>query len=103
MIARDPVRVAISSSIALRRSPNPGAFTATAFMVLRRVFTTRVARASPSMSSAITSIGRCFSATFSRRGSRSLMLEIFFSWRRTYGFSSTHSIRSPSVMKYGER
>ena len=56
-MARPPVRVAISSSIALRRSPNPGAFTAQQEKVPRSLLTTRVARASPSMSSAITRIG----------------------------------------------
>jgi len=52
VIALPPVRIAISSSIALRRSPKPGAFTATHFSVPRSLFTTNVARASPSTSSA---------------------------------------------------
>ena len=47
----------MSSSIALRRSPKPGAFTAQAFSVPRSLFTTRVASASPSTSSAMTSSG----------------------------------------------
>src|SRR2546428_787792 len=42
-------------------------------------------------------------AIFSRIGSRSFMLEIFFSWIRMKGFSRTTSIRSGSVTKYGER
>ena len=43
-----PVRMAMSSSIALRRSPKPGALTATVFRMPRMLLTTRVARASPS-------------------------------------------------------
>ena len=40
-----PVKIAISSSIALRRSPKPGAFTAAIFKPPRSLFTTKVARA----------------------------------------------------------
>ena len=42
----------MSSSVRLRRSPKPGALTATAVNVPRSLFTTMVARASPSTSSA---------------------------------------------------
>ena len=77
-----PVRMAMSSSMALRRSPKPGAFTAQATRVPRRLFTTRVARASPSTSSAITSRGLPVWAIFSSRGSMSFMPEIFLSWIR---------------------
>ena len=58
VIARPPVRMAMSSSIALRRSPKPGALTAAAFSVPRSLLTTSVASASPSMSSAMMSSGR---------------------------------------------
>ena len=51
------VSTAMSSSIALRRSPKPGAFTAATFRPPRSLLTTRVARASPSMSSAMISRG----------------------------------------------
>ena len=47
-----PVRIAMSSSIRLRRSPKPGAFTAMLVKVPRSLLTIRVARASPSTSSA---------------------------------------------------
>ena len=77
-----PVRIAMSCSMALRRSPNPGAFTAETCRVPRSLFTTRVARASPSTSSAMISSGRPSFATCSRIGSRSFMFEIFFSWIR---------------------
>jgi hypothetical protein len=50
--------------------------------VPRSLLTTRVASASPSMSSAMISSGLPASATFSSSGSRSLTLEIFFSWMR---------------------
>src|ERR1700716_1547758 len=57
MIALPPVRIEISSSSALRRSPKPGALTAQALSVPRSLLTTSVARASPSTSSEITSSG----------------------------------------------
>ncbi len=77
--ALPPVRMAMSSSMALRRSPKPGAFTAAMLRVPRILFTTRVASASPSTSSAMISSGRRLLTTCSSRGSRSRMLEIFFS------------------------
>ncbi len=89
----------MSSSIALRRSPNPGAFTAATFSVPRSLFTTSVASASPSTSSAMTSIGLPVWATFSRTGRRSFIEEIFLSWISMTGFSSTVSIDSASVTK----
>ena len=46
-----PVRMAMSSSMALRRSPKPGALTAAIFRPPRSLLTTSVARASPSTSS----------------------------------------------------
>src|SRR4051794_41032916 len=51
MIALPPVRTEMSSSIILRRSPNPGAFTAQMLIVPRSLLTTSVASASPSTSS----------------------------------------------------
>ena len=93
----------MSSSIAFRRSPKPGAFTAATFSVPRSLLTTSVASASPSRSSAMTSSGWPLCATFSSTGSRSLRFEIFFSWMSTTAFSSTASIRSGSVTKYGDR
>src|SRR5207249_4427529 len=63
----------------LRRSPKPGAFTAQTCNVPRNLFTTRVASASPSTSSAIMRSGRPAFATFSSNGSMSFKLEIFFS------------------------
>ncbi len=47
----------MSSSMALRRSPKPGAFTAAHLNVPRSLLMTSVARASPSMSSATISSG----------------------------------------------
>jgi hypothetical protein len=48
----------MSSSIALRRSPKPGALTAATLRPPRSLLTTRVASASPSISSAMMSSGR---------------------------------------------
>src|ERR1041384_8359670 len=56
LITFAPVSTAISSSMSLRRSPNPGAFTAATLSVPRNLFTTRVANASPGTSSAIIKI-----------------------------------------------
>src|SRR5881392_1288053 len=47
-----PVRIAMSSSMALRRSPKPGALTAATLSPSLSLLTTRVASASPSTSSA---------------------------------------------------
>ncbi len=63
-----PVRVAISWSISLRRSPKPGALTATQVKVPRILFTSRVARASPSTSSAMMMSLRPDWTTCSSRG-----------------------------------
>ncbi len=72
----------MSSSMALRRSPKPGAFTARPFNTPRRLFTTSVARASPSTSSATTTNGLPAFAMLSSSGSRSRILEIFLSCSR---------------------
>ena len=61
----------MSWSIALRRSPKPGAFTAAAWKVPRILLTTRVASASPSTSSATMSNCLPLCMTFSSTGSRS--------------------------------
>ncbi len=97
------MRTARSWSIALRRSPKPGAFTATELNVPRILFTTRVARASPSTSSATMSSGRDDCMTFSSAGTRSCAAEIFWLQMRMYASSSTASWRSGSVTKYGDR
>ncbi len=103
VIALPPVRVAMSSSMALRRSPKPGAFTAAERSVPRRLLTTRVASASPSTSSAMMSSGLPARATCSSSGSMSFITLSFFSWMRTSASSSTTSMRSGFVTKYGER
>ena len=68
VMALPPVRIAMSSSMAFRRSPKPGAFTAAACRVPRSLFTTRVASASPSTSSAMMRIGLPDCATCSSSG-----------------------------------
>ncbi len=68
----------MSCIIALRRSPKPGALTATDLKVPRILLTTRVERASPSMSSAMISSGLPDCMTFSSSGSRSLTVETFW-------------------------
>ena len=99
VITVPPVRIAISFSISFLRSPKPGALIAHTFKVPLNLFTTRVANASPSTSSAIITSGLPPFATFSNNGSMSFMLEIFFSCSRIYASSITASIRSASVTK----
>ena len=74
-----PVKIAISSSIAFLLSPNPGALTAAIFKDPLILFTTNVASASPSTSSAIINKGFPVWATGSKTGRRSFILEIFLS------------------------
>jgi hypothetical protein len=66
----------------LRRSPKPGALTAATLRTPRSLLTTRVARASPSMSSAMMRSWAPDSAILPRMGRMSLAEEIFFSWMR---------------------
>jgi hypothetical protein len=94
-----PLRIAMSCSIALRRSPKPGALMATLLNVPRILLTTSVASASPSTSSAMMASGRADCITFSRTGNRSRTAEIFELTRRMYGSSRTASMRSGSVTK----
>ena len=98
-----PVRIAISSSIALRRSPKPGALTAQIFSPARRRFTTSVVRASLSTSSAIINRPLPLSAAACSIVRKSFSVEIFLSYIRMYGFSITHSSFSASVTKYPDR
>ncbi len=79
LITWPPVRIAMSSSIALRRSPNPGALTAATLRPPRSLLTTKVANASPSMSSATINNGFADLATASSRGSSDCRLDSFFS------------------------
>ena len=72
----------MSSSIALRRSPKPGALTAATFSPPRSLLTTRVARASPSTSSATITSGLPLWTTASSSGSRVCSEDSFFSWIR---------------------
>ena len=101
-ITTPPVRIAMSSIIALRLSPNPGAFTATTSSVPLSLLSTRVARASPSTSSA--TMRRLLPAFMipSSSGMMSWMLLIFLSVSRMYGLLMTASIFSLLAM-YGER
>ncbi len=89
----------MSSSIAFRRSPKPGALAAAQRSVPRSLFTTSVASASPSTSSATIMSGLPACATRSSSGRRSRMLEIFFSKKRRRGSSSSTVIFSGLVTK----
>ena len=78
VITSPPVRIAMSSSIRLRRSPKPGALTATPVKVPRSLLTTSVASDSPSTSSAMIRIGLPDWMTCSSTGSTSRTEPIFW-------------------------
>jgi hypothetical protein len=82
LITVAPVRIAMSCSIALRRSPKPGALTAADLKMPRILLTTSVAMASPSTSSEMMTSCLPDWVTFSSSGSRSLIDEIFDSTKR---------------------
>ena len=99
-----PVRIAMSSSIALRRSPKPGALTAATLSVPRSLLTTKRRE-----SFALDVFGDDEQRTahlgdlFEDRQQVAASFEIFFSLIRMKGSSRTASMRSGSVTKYGER
>ena len=97
-----PVNIAKSSNIALRRSPKPGALTATAVNVPLMRFNTIFVNASPSTSSATIKIGRLDWTTCSNKGSISWNDEIFLSVTKIYGLSNSAIILSESVTIYGD-
>ena len=69
----------------------------------RSLFTTSVASASPSTSSAMISIGRALlDGLLERRAGCPGRAQIFLSVMRMTGFSRTASIRSGLVTKYAE-
>ena len=86
-------------AMAFLLSPNPGAFTAATFNTPRNLFTTSVAKASFSISSAIMTRGLPVLAICSNTGTKSWTKAIFLSVRRIYGSSKTASILSVSVAK----
>ena len=65
--------------------------------------TTRACSGSPSMSSAIISVGLPDSAIFSNSGRKSGREEILLRTSRIWASSSTAWLVSSSVAKYGER
>ena len=77
-----PVRIAISSSIAFLLSPKPGAFTATTFNPPLNLFTTKVAKASPSTSSEIIINGLPDCTTASKRGTIGCKFVSLLSWSK---------------------
>ena len=94
-----PVKVARSLNISFLLSPNPGDFTAQQFTVPLSLFTTSVANASPSTSSAIIKNGFPVFAIFSTNGKNSAILLIFLSVITMYGFSNSDIIFPASVTK----
>ena len=100
LITVPPVRMAMSSSMALRRSPKPGALIATQLRVPRSLLTTMVAKASPSTSSAIrTTFFLPTCRIFSSRGRASETAVTFLSVMMMEGSSISVCIFSAFVMK----
>ena len=102
-ISFPPVRIAISASISFFLSPNPGAFSAKMEKEPRNLFTTNVASASPSTSSAM--MINSFlpvPASFSKSGSTSFMVDIFLSVIKIDASVYSASMRSALVIMYGE-
>ena len=77
-----PVKIAISSIIAVRRSPKPGALTVQHLITPLSVLITNVANASPSRSSVMMNRGRPTLATCSSTGKISLILLIFLLYNK---------------------
>mmetsp|Transcript_46071 Transcript_46071/g.73775 ORF Transcript_46071/g.73775 Transcript_46071/m.73775 type:complete len:344 (-) Transcript_46071:256-1287(-) len=100
----EPVTMAMSCSKLLRRSPKPGALMAATLSTPRSLLTTRVASASPVMSSAMIRRGSPpFCDTASRIGMRSLTVSIFWSVTRMRAFSNSTCRRSLLVTNCAER
>ena len=93
----------MSSSIALRRSPKPGAFTARDVeRAAELVHDERRERlALDVLGDDEERLARARDLLEQRE--QVLHVEIFFSWMRMYASSRIASIRSGSVTKYGER
>ena len=89
----------MSCSMALRRSPKPGALTAQVLIMPRMLLTTSVASASASTSSAITSSGRPALTTSSSSGTSSFSDDSLWSYSRMATSSSTADWRSALLMK----
>mmetsp|Transcript_24675 Transcript_24675/g.64430 ORF Transcript_24675/g.64430 Transcript_24675/m.64430 type:complete len:451 (-) Transcript_24675:82-1434(-) len=102
LMSSAPVRTAKSFMMALRLSPNPGAFMAATFRPPRSLLTISMASASPSTSSAHSSSGFCSLATCSRRGRIAWTEEIFLSYIRIRGLSISTFWALAFVTKYGE-
>ena len=84
----------MSSNIAFLLSPNPGALHAATLTTPLILFTPKVAKASPSTSSAIINKDLPALATPSKIGKRSLILAIFLSCSNIIGSSNSVIILS---------
>mmetsp|Transcript_19663 Transcript_19663/g.47665 ORF Transcript_19663/g.47665 Transcript_19663/m.47665 type:complete len:228 (-) Transcript_19663:666-1349(-) len=97
-----PVSTAMSCNMALRWSPKPGAFTAHTCSPPLSLFSTKVANASPSTSSATISRGRWSLDTCSSTGRILCTFEIFLSCMSTSGFVISTTCALALVQKWGE-
>ena len=102
VITCPPVKTAISFKLFFLLSPKPGALTAQILKLPLNLFNTNVASASESTSSAMISNGLCYYTTFSSNGRSGYIVDIFFSYIKIKGRSSSHVISLESVTKYGE-
>ena len=97
-----PVRIAMSSRIAVLRSPKSGAFTAHTLIVAFALLTTKIANASCSMSSATISSGRLSACAACNKGNTCAVLVSLPSYKKINGLSNTACIVELSVTKYGD-
>ena len=89
LITVPPVRTAMSARAALRRSPKDGARTAATCKTPLFLLTTKVARASPSTSSAMITRGEPLFCRFSKMGTRSATELILRSVSNNKAFSNS--------------
>mmetsp|Transcript_15912 Transcript_15912/g.40426 ORF Transcript_15912/g.40426 Transcript_15912/m.40426 type:complete len:270 (-) Transcript_15912:898-1707(-) len=97
-----PVTIAMSCSSAFRRSPKPGALTATTLRLPRSLLTTSVASASPATSSVMITSGAPALAACSRIGMIWRAVSIFWSLTSTRQLSNSHCWRSGLFTNCGE-
>ena len=98
-----PVIAAMSSSLRSRRSPNPGARTATHWKIRLTWLCTSMLSAVPSTFSAMMTSGRGARMILSSSGISCWTLVIFSLHSRMYGSSTMASRLAGLVTMYGER
>ena len=102
LISVPPVSMAMSPSMALRRSPKPGALTAQMLSTPRSLLTTSAVSASPSTSSAMINSGLPDWADLLQERDQLAKIADLLLVDQDQASSSWHSISAGWLMKYGE-